>query len=435
MKLFSLLLSLLTFILYNKPRSTFFAISFWTPKLLAGAFSPLLAILGALTGIYGMFKRDWGLASIGIGNAALEAAHVKSVSKDQSDDLFSAVFGPDWQTLIPPQLQANFLPQPYQPLMPSPEDVIFQQDLIVGEKFGGGPLHADLWQPKAGAYRSGMAIIYTHGGAWRYGNKDMMTRSQFRWLAYQGHVILDIDYSISEDTPVQEMVRETKQALLWMKQHANDYQIDPNRIVLMGGSAGGQLALLTAYTPGHLAFQPENISGDESVLGVVAFYPPVDFLELYHHTVERTTLESRGKVRLNLFNWTIYGLLRMLGLAQSPDETTANNNFITRLLGGTPREIPDVYQLLSPINHVSPTSPPTMLIIGEHDFFHFNSGVHNLGIKLKTLGVPAVTMELPRTDHAFDIVLTRISPAAQSAIYHYERFLGILAGKKEERTD
>jgi len=259
MKLFSLLLSLLTFILYNKPRSTFFAISFWTPKLLAGAFSPLLAILGALTGIYGMFKRDWGLASIGIGNAALEAAHVKSVSKDQSDDLFSAVFGPDWQTLIPPQLQANFLPQPYQPLMPSPEDVIFQQDLIVGEKFGGGPLHADLWQPKAGAYRSGMAIIYTHGGAWRYGNKDMMTRSQFRWLAYQGHVILDIDYSISEDTPVQEMVRETKQALLWMKQHANDYQIDPNRIVLMGGSAGGQLALLTAYTPGHLAFQPEML--------------------------------------------------------------------------------------------------------------------------------------------------------------------------------
>ncbi len=435
MKLFSILLSLLTFVLYYKPRSTFFAIILWTPKLIVGVFSPLLAILGALTGLYGLFKRDWGLASIGIGNAALEAAHVKSVSQDRSDDLFSPAFGPDWHTLIPPELQKGFLPQPYQPLMPAPDDVIFQQDLIVGEQFAGGPLHADLWQPKAGAYRSGMAIVYTHGGAWRYGNKDMMTRPQFRWLAHQGHVILDIDYSISEETPVQEMVRETKQALLWMKKHADDYQIDPDRIVLMGGSAGGHLALLTAYTPGHLAFQPENISGDESVYGVVAFYPPVDFLELYHHTVERTTLEEGSKMRMNVFSWTLYGLLRMLGLAQSPEETLPDNNFITRLLGGTPREIPEVYQLLSPINHASPTSPPTLMIIGEHDFFHFNSGVHNLDVKLKTLGVPVTTLELPRTDHAFDIVLTRISPAAQSSIFHYERFLGILAGGKWPQAD
>ena len=428
MKLLSLLLSLLTFILYHRPRSTFFAISFWTPKLLAGALAPFQAILGVIIGIYGLFKRDWGLATIGLGNAALNGAHLRSVSQDHSDDLFSNAFGPDWASRIPPELKSNFLPQPYQPLMPIPDDVIFQQNLIVGEKYAGGPLHADLWQPKAGAYRSGLGIIYTHGGAWRYGNKDMMTRPQFRRLAHQGHVVLDIDYSISEETPIEEMVRETKQAILWMKQHAEDYGVNPDRIVLMGGSAGGQLALLAAYTPGHLAFQPKNISGDDRVHGVVAFYPPVDFLELYHHTVERTTMQGNSKVRLNLFNWTIYGLLRMLGLAQSLEETTPENNFITRLLGGTPPEIPEVYQLLSPINHVSPNSPPTLLIIGEHDFFHFNTGVHNLDIKLKTLGVPAATLELPRTDHAFDIILTPISPPAQSAIYHYERFLGILAG-------
>jgi acetyl esterase/lipase len=144
-------------------------------------------------------------------------------------------------------------------------------------------------------------------------------------------------------------------------------------------------------------------------------------MEYQWHMSDMFTAFLGGRADLQTFMWNMY----------SPRATLA----FTRLLGGTPREIPDVYQLLSPINHVSPTSPPTMLIIGEHDFFHFNSGVHNLGIKLKTLGVPAVTMELPRTDHAFDIVLTRISPAAQSAIYHYERFLGILAGKKEERTD
>jgi acetyl esterase/lipase len=260
----------------------------WTPKLIIGALTPILAILNLAAGIYGWLKRDWLTAGLGAINAALNATHVVEVARDRSHVLFDGAFGPDWPLSIPPELKARLLSRPYQPIMPIPDDVLFQQDLIVGEKFAGGPLLADLWQPKADAFRSGLGIVYTHGGAWRYGNKDMMTRPQFRRLASQGHVILDIDYSISEDTPVEEMVRETKQALLWLKQHADSYGVDPERIVLMGSSAGGHLALLTAYTPGHLAFQPRNISGDERVHGVVAFYPPTDFLELYQHTVERS---------------------------------------------------------------------------------------------------------------------------------------------------
>jgi len=433
MKPLSILISALTFILYYRPRHTFTTISLWTPKLLSGALAPIMAIISAMIGIYGFFKRDWGLAGVGAANTALNAYHVQDIARNRSRELFDGTFGPDWPLLIPPELKRNFLPRPYQPVLPVPDDIIFQQDLIVGESFGGGPLLADLWQPKAGAYRSGMAILYTHGGAWRYGNKDMMTRPQFRRLAHQGHVILDIDYSISEDTPIQEMVRETKQALLWLKQHADAYGVDPENIVLMGGSAGGHLALLTAYTPGHLAFQPENISGDESVAGVIAFYPPVDFLQLYQQSMERYTLRSGKAPGLNPFDWAFYGMLKLLGFAESPQDITPDRNFFTHLLGGSPAQLPELYQLLSPINHVSPTSPDTMIIIGEHDFFQFNDGVHNLHFKLKTLGVPAALLELPRTDHAFDIILTQLSPSAQAAIFHYERFLGILAGKARQR--
>jgi acetyl esterase/lipase len=432
MKLLSALLSLLAVFLFHRPRSTFMAITFWTPKLISGAFAPLQALLGALIGLYGFFKRDWGLAAVGAANAALDAAHTADVARNRSQELFDSAFGAEWPMLIPPELKANFMPRPYQPVLAIPDDVIFQQNLVVGEKFAGGPLLADLWQPRAGAYRSGLAVLYTHGGAWRYGNKDMMTRPQFRRLAHQGHVILDIDYSITEDTPVQEMVRETKQALLWLKRHADAYGVDPQRIVLMGGSAGGHLALLTAYTPGHLAFSPTNISGDESVLGVVAFYPPVDFLQLYQHTVEQVSIHDEvSSWGLNPFNWALYGALKLLGFADHPGEVAPENNFLTRLLGGTPEQRPEAYRLLSPINHVTPTSPATFIIIGEHDFFRFNPGAHQLHFTLKSLGVPAAMLELPRTDHAFDIVLTQISPSAQAAIFHYERFLGILAGKTQ----
>ena len=428
MKPLSILISTLTFILYHRPRHTFATISLWTPKLLGGALAPVMAVISAIIGVYGFFKRDWGLTGVGAVNAALNTYHVQDVARNRSRELFDDAFGPEWPMMIPLELKAAFMPQPCQPLLPIPDDVIFQQDMVVGEKFAGGPLLADLWQPRAGAYRSGLAILYTHGGAWRYGNKDMMTRPQFRRLAHQGHVILDIDYSISEDTPIQEMVRETKQALLWLKRHADAYGVDPQRIVLMGGSAGGHLALLTAYTPGHLAFQPHSISGDESVHGVVAFYPPVDFRQLYRQSIEQHPPRSGAAPGRNPMNWTYFALLKLLGLAQTPQDITPERNFFTLLLGGTPWQIPERYQLLSPINHVSPASPATMIIIGEHDFFRFNTGAHHLHFKLKSLGVPAALLELPRTDHAFDLTLTRISPSAQAAIFHYERFLGIMAG-------
>ncbi len=432
MKLLSILISSLTFILYHRPRHTFTIISLWMPKLLAGALSPIMAVISAAMSVYGFFKRDWGLTGAGAANAALNAYHIRDIGRNRSRELFDNAFGPEWPMLIPPEVKIDFMPQPYQPFLPIPQDVIFQQDLVVGEKFEGGPLLADLWQPKANAYRSGLAILYTHGGAWRYGAKDMMTRPQFKRLAHQGHVILDIDYSISEDTPIQEMVRETKQALLWLKQHADAYGVDPERIVLMGSSAGGQLALLTAYTPGHLAFQPHNISGDESVHGVIAFYPPVDFLQLYRQSIEQYTPHSGKAPDLNPMDWVYYLLLKFLGLAKNPQDITPDRNFFTRLLGGTPQQLPELYQLLSPINHVSPTSPATLTVIGEHDFFRFNTGAHNLHFKLKSLGVPSSLLELPRTDHAFDIVLTQLSPSAQSAIFHYERFLGVLAGRDRE---
>ncbi len=431
-RIFGFLLSAFSFVLFYRPRSTLFGIALWTPKLIVGALAPILAVANTSLAIYGYLKRDWGLMGMGAVNATLDAFHVKEVTRNRSRELFDGPFGANWPMQIPPEVKGQFMPEPYQPYLSIPNDVIFQQNLIVGEKFSGGPLLADLWQPRAGAYRSGLAILYTHGGAWRYGNKDMMTRPQFRRLAHQGHVILDIDYSIDEKTPIQEMVRETKQALLWLKAHAENYGVDPERIVLMGGSAGGHLALLTAYTPGHLAFSPHNISGDESVLGVVAFYPPTDFQQLYRQTVEHSSIRG-DDLGLNPLNWALYVLLRLLGLADSPETVTAEDNFITRLLGGTPEQVPETYRLLSPVNHVSPTSPATLLLVGEHDFFRFNPGVQELYFKLGQLGVPASLLSLPRTDHAFDIVLTQISPSAQAAIFHYERFLGILAGWKKDQ--
>ena len=119
-------------------------------------------------------------------------------------------------------------------------------------------------------------MIYLHGGAWRYGTKDMRTRTFFRRLTAQGHVVLDLAYRLAPLASVPEMASDVKQGIIWLKEHASEYGVEPDKVVLMGGSAGGHLALLAAYTPDHPAFQPDDLEKDTSVRAVVAFYPPTD---------------------------------------------------------------------------------------------------------------------------------------------------------------
>ena len=97
------------------------------------------------------------------------------------------------------------------------------------------------------------------------------------------------------------------------------------------------------------------------------------------------------------------------------------------LFGGTPTEVPDEYRLGSAITHVSPDCPPTLLLQGADDFIVSATAVRTLAETLSRHGVPVVHVEYPQTDHAFDLILPRLSPSAQASLYETERFLALLA--------
>jgi acetyl esterase/lipase len=99
------------------------------------------------------------------------------------------------------------------------------------------------------------------------------------------------------------------------------------------------------------------------------------------------------------------------------------------LLGGHPEEVPDIYRLACPTTYVHTDSPPTLLIQGDKDFLVPIKGTQELYAKLVESGVPAINVVFPRTDHAFDLMLPRISPTAQSALYDVDRFLALLLNK------
>lgn len=239
---------------------------------------------------------------------------------------------------------------------------------------------------------SGLALIYVHGGYYEMLDKDSGTRPLFRHLTRQGHVVMDISYRLLDETDIFGMVDDVKRAVAWMKNKAVGYGVDPERLVLAGASSGGNLALLAGYTAGHPQLTPDDVAGDTSVRAVVAYY--------------------------GVHDWpTFYRL--------STDDDLAR-----RLMSGTLEDIPERYELASPAFHVDADTPTTLTVQGLHDQQHLVNANRNLHRALTDAGVRAASLELPGTDHAFDLMppgLGPISPPGISALYNLERFLALVA--------
>jgi acetyl esterase/lipase len=204
-----------------------------------------------------------------------------------------------------------------------------------------------------------------------------------------------------------------------------------------GGSAGGHLALLAAYTTGNRQFIPAELEGkDDSVCGVISLYGTNDLTALYYHTNQHLTTRSipgtpKKTAPAKMSEWVMKAIgkdYHRLGF----DQDFAKVGTLAPLLGGHPDECPERYELLSPNSHIHKNCPPTLLIHGEHDIMAPVSTTRYLYSRLVKEKVPVILHILPQTDHAFDLAFPKIAPAAHNAIYDVERFMAVMAGKKRK---
>jgi len=394
------------------------AVLLWGPKLLTSALAPWLALLGAVLAALGLRRGDWLVLGAGLAGAALTASYSARVTAPHAG--FEQAFGADW----PPGRARR--PRRYTPVMrPAPPAGCVRNIPYGVHPETGKLLLADLWQPPAGVAPSGLGVVYVHGGAWRLGQKDMGTGWMFRRLAGQGHLVMDIDYTLAPDSDVPGMVQDVKRAIVWLRRNGAEFGVDPRHIVLMGGSAGGHLALLAAYTPNDPAFQPDASVEDTSVRGVISFYGPADFLDMYQ-AVEQTRARIARRKRIRPYGLLVERLLQRAELTSGDAPIEEAANFIADLLGATPEQDPDLYSNLSPLERAGPHCPATLLLQGTADIFGMGPSVLRLHQALRAAGVPAVLVEFPRADHAFDLVLPQVSPAAQAALCDVELFLDIM---------
>jgi acetyl esterase/lipase len=172
--------------------------------------------------------------------------------------------------------------------------------------------------------------------------------------------------------------------------------------------------MLAAYAPKHPQLTPEELQGaDLSVRGVISYYGPSDLRAVYEHT-QQQRLVGMPKVSIG----------REAGEHKSANMRDAGRLDI--LLGGHPSEVPEAYNLASPIQHVHAGCPPTLLVQGEQDLITPVKATEATYRELIGVGVPAVHVAFPCTDHGFDLLLPGISPSSQSALYDVERFIALV---------
>lgn len=233
-------------------------------------------------------------------------------------------------------------------------EVSIKADVVYGHKDGMALVY-DVLQPEQ---PNGAAIVYMVSGGWvsRWAEPENRVR-QFRDMLDAGFTVIPVHHGSSPRYFVPEAYADVSRAIRHIRLHADAHGIDPDRIGVTGGSAGGHLSLMLGLNAdgGDPAATDPVLQTGNQVATVVAYYPPVD-------------------------------LRRMTG----PSDRFPALNFPNEQAAG-----------ISPLLHVDPQDPPVLLIHGDADDLVDISHSQNMFAELQTKGIASDFITLPGAGHGF----------------------------------
>jgi acetyl esterase/lipase len=247
---------------------------------------------------------------------------------------------------------------------------------------GGKQLRLDVTVPTAPVPGGGPrrpALLQIHGGGWVIGDKREQGLPLLGHMAAQGWVGFNANYRLSPWATFPEHLDDVTVALAWIREHADDYGIDPDFVCVTGGSAGGHLCALLALT------------ADPPVAAAVPFYGIYDLMPAGAFGQDRRVYD------MFLQSWVMKAFVD---------------------------EEPEKYEAASPIHLVHPDAPPFLVVHGDRDTLAPVQDARAFVARLREVsGQPVAYAEMQGAQHAFEIF-----PSARSArvIEGVERFLSTL---------
>lgn len=228
----------------------------------------------------------------------------------------------------------------------------------------------DIYRPRDGVPEGELlpAVVQVHGGGWILGSRSEQGIPLLNHLAANGWIGFNVDYRLSPRATLPEHVVDVKRAIAWVREHASELGVDPARICITGGSAGGHLCALAALTPGDRSLQPGFEDADTSVIAAVPFYGIYDF----------EALDGYAHLREWLFEKVV--------LKQTLDEA------------------PDLYREVSPAHRVTEDAPAFLIFHGDQDSLVPVEDARAFAKRLEDVSRnPVLYVEMPGAEHAFDI--------------------------------
>ncbi len=138
----------------------------------------------------------------------------------------------------------------------------------------------DVYLPKGAS--DVPVVVFMHGGSWAFGDKSLVhpdgALGQYtRFLLEEGYAVASVNYTLVGKGAFPAQIRDVKSGIGYLRDHADFFGIDPDRMVTMGDSAGGHLALMVATSKGDRDLAPDGQTGlDAGVRAAVSFYGPTD---------------------------------------------------------------------------------------------------------------------------------------------------------------
>jgi acetyl esterase/lipase len=250
----------------------------------------------------------------------------------------------------------------------SPPDQVVQYSQDEGE-----PLRIGIWRPAGSAdLEAAPVAVFVHGGGWAGGALTDDAPGLKREMADQGWLVLSVGYTFATATrPTWDLAEaQVGCALVWAASNAAHYGADASRLVLLGDSAGGNLALNTAYRARSGTLTPACDGDLPAVDAVAVAYPAVS----------------------------------PYGLYGNPDPTMGpmGRFAISQYIGGSPADYPARYESVASANHIDASSPPTLVIQGENDHLVLATDVYDFVTAAQVAGVNITLVRIPYGEHGFD---------------------------------
>ncbi len=260
----------------------------------------------------------------------------------------------------------------------APAPVQVRKNLVYAQR-GELALGLDLYLPGP-AGKPAPLVVLVHGGGWASGERANMAPLAAR-LAARGIAAATVSYRLSGQARYPAAIDDVKEAVRWLRKGAGGFNVDPERVAIAGGSAGGQIASLVGM------LEPQAIRAVVSIDGLSDF-----------------TSEDARKYE---------------------DDPAKKPSAAGAWFGGRYSEKEALWRDASPITHAGKGSPPVLFIVSGVP--RFSVGKEAMAAKLAEYGIHSDTVALPGTPHSFWLFDPWVSPTVDAMTAFFDRVLGPVA--------